>query len=174
MSENQSFRLEDYLGRLYGYAISLSQNPDTSKDLVQECALKVLNAHNIPTDQSAYRAWLFRILRNTFLDHLRRRKTLENWENDPSHLNPDGMEYISGDERFINALSVKFEMAKLPTGQREIIGLIDVAGLSYSEAAELLGVPVGTVMSRISRARHRLATAITGENVIGFPISKRE
>ena len=170
---DQDFLLETYLGRLYGYAMSLSKNPDVSKDLVQECALKALKARNVPADESAYRAWLFRILRNTFIDYLRRQKTADNWEADPSHSIPDTMEYTRGDERFINELSVRIEMGKLPTGQREIIGLIDVAGLSYKEAADLLGVPVGTIMSRISRARHRMITAIDRGNILDFPANKR-
>jgi RNA polymerase sigma-70 factor, ECF subfamily len=173
VSTDHELRLEDYLGRLYGYAMSLSQNHDDSKDLVQECALKALGARNIPTQHSAYRAWLFRILRNAFIDKCRRRKVAETWVTDGTHLSSDNMEYFRGDERLINALSVKFELAKLPTAQREIIGLIDAAGLSYEEAAELLNVPIGTVMSRISRARHALVTAINGSNVQGLPVKRR-
>ena len=154
--------------------MSLSQDPDASKDLVQECALKALAARNIPTDQSAYRAWLFRILRNAFIDHCRRRKTVESWETDPSHLSSGAMEYFQVDERLINALSVKFELAKLPPAQREIIGLIDIAGLSYGEAAALLNVPVGTIMSRISRSRLALVTAISGGKVQGLPVKRRK
>ena len=66
------------------------------------------------------------------------------------------MEYWEGEERLINILNVKQAMARLRTADREIIGLVDMSGLSYAEAAQVLDVPAGTVMSRISRARARL------------------
>ncbi len=173
MPIDHNSQIETYLGRLYGYAMSLCQNPEDSKDLVQECALKALGAHNVPTEPSAYRSWLFRILRNAFIDKCRRRNVAKSWAMDVSHLSSGNMEYFQGDERLINALSVKLELAKLPTAQREIIGLIDAAGLSYVEAAELLEIPVGTVMSRISRARYALVTAISDSNVRGLPVKRR-
>ena len=68
-------RIEAYLRRLYGYALSLARNHHQAEDLVQECALRALSAKNTPDDEPAYRAWLFRILRNAFLDGVRREKT---------------------------------------------------------------------------------------------------
>ncbi|PCI40418.1 MAG: RNA polymerase subunit sigma-70 [Rhodospirillaceae bacterium] len=174
MSNDRSAQLELYLDRLYGYAMSLSRNPDDSKDLVQDCALKALTTDKVPTDASAYRSWLFRILRNAFIDRYRKSKTIQNWETDASHLSESSMEYLGGDERLINVLSVKFEMAKLPLAQREIIGLIDVSGFSYEEVSKILDIPVGTVMSRISRARHTLITAIGDTNVVKFPVKRRK
>ena len=79
-----------------------------------------------------------------------------------------------GDERFITVLTVKLEMAKLPRNQREIIALIDIVGLSYAETAYLLDVPVGTVMSRISRARRILLEAIGTSNVHELPFKKKK
>jgi len=61
-------RIEAYLRRLYGYAVSLAGNHHQAEDLVQECALRALTAKNVPGDEPAYRAWLFRILRNAFVD----------------------------------------------------------------------------------------------------------
>ena len=69
MTERQ--RIEGYLGRLYGYALSLSENHHQAEDLVQDCALRAVSAKNTPHDERAYRAWLFRILRNAFLDQVR-------------------------------------------------------------------------------------------------------
>jgi RNA polymerase sigma-70 factor (ECF subfamily) len=70
------------------------------------------------------------------------------------------MEFWEGDERLINNLAVKRELAKLPQAHQEILTMIDVVGLSYAEAAGLLGIPAGTVMSRISRARQALFVAL--------------
>ena len=82
-------------------------------------------------------------------------------------------EYWQGDERFITVLTVKLGMAKLPRRQREIIALIDIAGLSYAETARFLDVPVGTVMSRVSRARRMLLEAIGSSNVQALPVKRK-
>ncbi|MBC8338592.1 MAG: RNA polymerase sigma factor [Rhodospirillales bacterium] len=164
-------RIETYLQRLYGYAFSLTRDQHRSEDLVQECALRALSAKKTPTDEPAFRAWLFRILKNAFLDRLRRNKTaiaaMEDVNFSPV------MEFWQGEERFITALTVKIEMAKLPLSQREILTLIDISGLSYAEAAETLGIPTGTVMSRISRARRALLEAVESSNIHELPVKKK-
>ncbi len=157
-------RLENYLSRLYGYAVSLARDPETAKDLVQQCALKSLSAKSVPADESAYRAWLFVILRNAFIDHVRRNRLADDlFEPEP----PDdpSMEYREDDERLINILNVKQVMSRLRPRDREIIGLVDLAGLSYAETARIMNVPTGTVMSRISRARARLLDLVDESNV---------
>ncbi len=165
-------RIEAYLRRLYGYALSLARDHHQAEDLVQECALRALSANNIPNDEPAYRAWLFRILRNAFLDRVRREKPTVPLA-DEENFAPE-TEYWHGNERFITVLTVKLEMAKLPQHQREIIALIDIVGLSYAETAQLLDVPVGTVMSRISRARRMLLEAIGSSNVHQLPVKTKK
>lgn len=158
--------------RLFGYALSLAGHHHQAEDLVQECAVRALTARNIPDNEQAYRAWLFRILRNIFFDGVRREKTAASARKEENfHLET---EFWRGDERFITILTVKIEMAKLPRHQREVIALIDIVGLSYAEAAHLLDVPVGTVMSRISRARRILLAAIGTNNVHELPIKKKK
>lgn len=157
-------RIERYLSRLYRYAYSLARNAAVAEDLVQQCALKSLTAKSVPVDDSAYRAWLFVILRNSFLDHFRRDRLAEDLF-EPEPTDDVSMEYWEGDERLINILNVKQALARLRPGEREVIGLIDMAGLSYAEAAEVMGVPVGTVMSRISRARARLLALVSESNI---------
>ena len=164
-------RIETYLPRLYGYAFSLAGNRHQAEDLVQDCALRALRAKNTPRDEAAYRAWLFRILRNAFLDQVRHKKTVES-ATDAEKFVPE-TEFWQGDDRFITVLTVKIEMAKLPRRQREIVALIDLAGLSYAEAAQLLAVPVGTVMSRISRARRMLLDAVGSSNVHELPVERK-
>jgi RNA polymerase sigma-70 factor (ECF subfamily) len=157
-------RIEPYLSRLYRFAFSLTRDEELSKDLVQQSALKSLTAKSVPVDESAYRAWLFVILRNALLDHVRRNRTREAWIEEGTEEEPT-MEYWQGEERLINILNVKQAMEKLRTADREIIGLVDLSGLSYAEAAQVLDVPAGTVMSRISRARARLLALIEESNV---------
>jgi len=82
---NARGRIEGYLPRLYGYALSLVRDPHQDEDLVQDCAVKALSARNTPADEAAFRAWLFQILRNTFFDRLRRAKTVTAYAEDPKH-----------------------------------------------------------------------------------------
>ena len=165
-------RIEPYLKRLFGYAFSLARDPHHAQDLVQECALRALSARNTPTDEPAYKTWLFRILKNAFVDRLRREKTIAAHQLEAGSLS--NMEFWQGDERLITTLTVKIGMEKLPPPQREILGLIDIAGLSYAEAAHFLGVPVGTIMSRISRARRALLDAVGSSNVHELPVKKKK
>ncbi|MDD9916057.1 MAG: RNA polymerase sigma factor [Rhodospirillaceae bacterium] len=167
-------RIEPYLGRLYRYAFSLCRNEDAARDLVQQCAVKALSAGSVPIDEAAFRSWLFVILRNTLIDDRRRHRSAESarvavaeYEYRPE------MEFWREDERLINTLSVKQAMGKLGENDREIIGLVDLAGLSYAEAADVLDIPVGTVMSRVSRARGRLLALLKPSNVTPIPLRKR-
>ncbi len=165
-------RIEPYLKRLYGYAVSLARDHHQAEDLVQGCALRALKAKNTPRDEQAYRAWLFRILRNLFIDQARHERTAVAAAED-EYFAPK-TEYWQGEERFITVLTVRLEMAKLPRAQREIITLIDFVGLSYAETVQVLDVPVGTVMSRISRARRMLLDAIGSSNVHELPVKKKK
>lgn len=164
LKESKRKELESHLGRLYGYAYSLCNDRDDAKDLVQDCAAKALAAHNPPCDPSAYRAWLFTILRNTFLDRRRSHEVRADYESQQPKMQDSG-EYWIADERLINVITVRMELSRLPDPHREIIGLVDIAGLSYAETAQALGIPTGTVMSRISRARAALIEAIFEGNV---------
>ena len=166
-------RIESYLDRLYRYGLSLARNEDHARELVQATAVKALSARRVPRDEPAYRAWLFRVLRNDFLDRMRRDRRAEEFLLDDP---PDEaeMEYWGGDERFINVVSVRLALDRLPALHREILALVDVAGFSYQEAAEMLDVPVGTIMSRVSRARRRLLEAIEDSNIRALPSRRRE
>jgi RNA polymerase sigma-70 factor (ECF subfamily) len=163
-------RIEGYLARLFGYALSLTGVRDQARDLVQDCALRALSATHVPYDEAAYRAWLFGILRNLFIDQRRRAGRFV--EEPVEAASIDGSEAWRGDESMVSTLTVKMCMPKLSSDHREIISLIDIAGFSYAEAAVLLDLPVGTVMSRVSRARQALLMLITASNVHALPIPK--
>lgn len=163
MSRAQPRRIEGYLGRLFGYAFSLTNDREQSRDLVQDCAVKALSARRVPLDEAAYRAWLFRILRNTFLDRLRRANGVSYLGDEEPWDGRDGPGNI--DDRMVSILTVRLGMAKLAPAHREMIAVVDILGLSYAEAADLLELPVGTVMSRLSRARRALLGIISESNV---------
>jgi RNA polymerase sigma-70 factor (ECF subfamily) len=164
--------IETNLGRLYGYAFALTQDSDRSHDLVQECALRALGAGRRPTEEAAFRAWLFRILRNLYIDT--RRKNRRECNIDPADLEiddePGGW---AGDRRIVDIITVRIAMAKLSSDHRDIMALVDIVGLSYAETAEVLGIAEGTVMSRVSRARKALLTVITEENVTPLSRARR-
>jgi RNA polymerase sigma-70 factor (ECF subfamily) len=156
-----------------GYAKSLAGDPETARELVQEAACKALASRRTPRDEPAYRAWLFRILRNQYIDELRRRGRDQRRLEEFGSAETLSMEYWQGDERLINKVTVRAAMERIKPGQAEILALIDIAGLSYQEAADVVGVPVGTVMSRLSRARAALLYAIEGKGAQVVELSKR-
>ena len=169
-------RIEAYLDRLFGYAFSLSNDRDRAQDLVQTCVLKSLSAERIPIDEPAYRAWLFKILRNTFWDDLRKQRdnVLSLDDNDQgeekNRNNVSGLNVSTFDQSLINTLAVRKVLTQLNRKHREVLVLIDLAGFSYKEAACLLKVPAGTVMSRLSRARKEMLHQLTKRNVRRFPL----
>ena len=156
--------IEGSLDRLYGYAFALAQDADQAHDLVQECALKALQAHHVPDEQAAYRAWLFRILRNAFIDRCRKSGTEVQMDEDIEVAEDDELGW-TGDRRIVDVVTIRIAVAKLPLAHREVIALVDFVGYSYAEAARVLDIAEGTVMSRLCRARKSLLMLIAEDNV---------
>lgn len=150
--------LSALLPRLVAFARTIVGNSDSARDLVQEAVARALGARRVPDDAAAYRAWMFRIVRNAALDELRR-KRLEPVEQEPA------VDLWRFDNACIAKITVEQGLATVAPAHRDIIALIDIAGFSYAEAAEVLGVPIGTVMSRITRARMALLGAIEASSV---------
>jgi RNA polymerase sigma-70 factor (ECF subfamily) len=153
------------LPRLVAFARAILADADAARDLVQEAAARALAARRVPEDEPAYRAWMFRIVRNAAIDEFRR-----NRQPAPDHELEVPVDLWRFDDACIAKITVEQGLAELPASYREIIALIDIAGFRYSEAAEILDVPVGTIMSRISRARGALLVAIDASSV--RPITK--
>jgi RNA polymerase sigma-70 factor (ECF subfamily) len=143
---------------LYNFARWLSHNGDEAEDLVQETYAKALRGFAGFTPGTDFRAWMFRILKNAFLNSrtaLRSRMTvaLEDQEYvEPATLQtPESLALAASDRD-----TVQRAIEALPAIFREVILLCDVEEMKYQEIADVLGVPIGTVMSRISRARRAL------------------
>lgn len=168
MFRRNRHQIEPYLSGLYGYAFSLTKNVDQANDLVQETALKALGAKNVPSDTAAYRAWLFRILRNASIDRFRRRR-LESADTAEMDLH-SGDECWCHEEELVNALTVRLSFDKLPDSQREIIALVDIVGMTYIEVSTVLEIAPGTVKSRLSRARQSLMAHIVEESSNRFTL----
>ena len=161
MTERIEVEFQRCMPRLYGYALSLTGDRELSQDLLQDCAVRVLSAKAVPSERSALRAWFFRILRNLWIDRFRRRR-LEPATDEPER-DAEGSWQV--DEQMINVITVRHGISRLPPAYRDVIALVDLIGFPYAEVADILGVPVGTVMSRLSRARRALLTAISETNV---------
>jgi RNA polymerase sigma-70 factor (ECF subfamily) len=146
------------LPRLYAFARTMLGDADAARDLVQEAATRALAARRVPDAAPAYRAWMFQIVRNAALDELRRLRR-------PAPDEQPAADLWRFDEASIAKITVDQALAVLAPTHREIISLIDIAGFSYGEAAALLNVPAGTIMSRVARARSALLTAIEASSV---------
>jgi RNA polymerase sigma-70 factor (ECF subfamily) len=135
-----------------------------AEDLVQETYLRAFRNFNSFMPGTNFRAWIFRILRNTFLtscSKLERRMTVQLDTDDETTLpyarctTPEALLIES-----FNIATVRGAIEQLPLAFREIILLHDVEDLSYAEIAEILEIPVGTVMSRLSRARRKVRESL--------------
>jgi RNA polymerase sigma-70 factor (ECF subfamily) len=146
------------LPRLVAFARTIV-GKDDARDLVQEAAARALAARNVPSDIPAYRAWVFRIVRNAAIDELRAQAPRK-------YELPDvPADLWRFDDACIAKITVEQGLAGIAPVHREIIALIDIAGFSYAESADMLGIPVGTVMSRIARARAALLQTIEASTV---------
>ena len=145
------------LPNLKRFALSLCRRPDLADDLVQITAERAFRARDQFDPATRLEAWLFRILRNAWIDMLRRDKT--RGETVDIHDTPqaDPVDSAAQTDDRLMLQSVQEVMRTLPEDQRAVLYLVCVEGFSYAETAQTLGIPQGTVMSRLSRARRALA-----------------
>lgn len=142
--------------RLFRLAFAWCHDRHLADDLVQDALAKALGRGSQLREDKAMEGWLFAILNNCWRDHLRRRKEFENVEDvDEVVLAHDD----SPDRSYATRQTtdrVRRAIAALPMAQRQVVTLVDMEECSYAQVAEILEVPVGTVMSRLSRARQAL------------------
>lgn len=149
--------VEKAMGSMLKYAYVLCHDSDLACDLVQESVVKALSASQRPASEASYPSWLISILRNVFFDYLRRTnracEVLQPADSTDIETVP-----TSGraDDDLLDRMAVRAGLNRISPAHRHLLVLVDVVGFSYRETAEILGVPVGTVMSRLSRARQQL------------------
>jgi RNA polymerase sigma-70 factor (ECF subfamily) len=140
--------------KLRAFALSLASHADYADDLVQETLMKAWNHQNSFQEGTNIKAWLFTILRNEYFSQLRkRRREVEDADGDyaGSVMTPGGQ------ESQLDMADLRIALQQLPDDQREAVVLVGASGFSYQEVAEICHVPVGTVKSRVNRARTKLA-----------------
>ncbi len=151
---------------LYNFARWLAHDETEAEDLVQETFGKALRGFSSFTPGSDFRAWIFRILRNTFLTSrtgLRAKLTVSLEPEDEAMIavtweTPESLALTSATREALQAA-----LERLPVGYREVILLSDVEEMKYKEIAEVLSIPIGTVMSRVARGRKLLRQSLAGE-----------
>ena len=158
------------LPNLYSAALRMTRNPSDAEDLVQETYLRAFRGFKGFEEGTNLKAWIYRILTNTYINIYRKK------QREPVTVSGDDIEdwYLydklggsavspSAEASIIEALpeeEVKVALESLPEGFRLAVWLVDVEGFSYKEAAAMLEVPIGTVMSRLHRGRKSLEKAL--------------
>lgn len=151
--------------RLYNFACWLTHDTAAAEDLVQETFMKALRGFSSFQQGTNFRAWMYRILRNTFLTSQTGLQTTAT-----INLDEEGVPEPASDATPESILLARMETEKiqqaleaLPVHFREIVLLCDLEEMSYQEIGQALGIPLGTVMSRLSRARKAMRTLLAAK-----------
>lgn len=149
--------ITELLPELRAYGRSIAASPADADDLVSDAIERAARSEAAPSSRRALKFWLFRIMRNLSVDGFRKARLHR--------------EYLAAHGRLLGragpaavaleeTLTLRAALERLKPDERQVIALIDISGFSYAEAAGVLDVPIGTVMSRISRARRALIREI--------------
>ena len=170
-----SGQIEENMDALYGVALRLTRSGADAEDLVAEAVIKAWTAINTLEDRSRFRPWIFRILRNCSISQYRKlsvrpvESRYEDGDDDElaSLLNEQSDDFLiwwaNPEREFFNDVlgeTIMSEIERLPEAFRMTIILINVEGLTYDEAAEVLNIPPGTVRSRMKRGRTLLQKSL--------------
>ena len=160
-----------FTDQLYSAALRYTKNPEDARDLVQDTYLKAFTSFHQFEEGTNLRAWLYRVLTTTFINSYRKKQRqpllsnneIEDWQvaKAQSHTSDQGK---SAEVEALEALpdsDIKRALQELPEEFRMVVYFADVEGFAYKEIAEILGVPAGTVMSRLHRGRKQLREKLT-------------
>ncbi|MCD2341923.1 sigma-70 family RNA polymerase sigma factor [Ideonella azotifigens] len=139
------------LPRLRRFGRTLARHPADADDLVQIAIEKALNRIDQWAPGTRLDSWMFRIMQNAWIDEVRARE-----RRDQTFLPEEAGAEVGVQDSQLDALAVRRAVAQLGDEQRAAVGMVLVEGFSYQEAAELLGIPIGTLTSRLARAREAL------------------
>jgi RNA polymerase sigma-70 factor (ECF subfamily) len=162
-----------YLDTLHNYARILTRDPSEAEDLLQETLVRAYRGFGSYDRALSAKVWLLKIMKNAHIDRCRRRQARPVEEPLPDELGPDrsisGEIPLNPEEILLQRLAideVRAAIRRLPPLWREAVELRDIEGLSYQEIAEVLGSPVGTVMSRLYRGRNLIRSLLLGHPAV--------
>lgn len=156
-----SRELVSLLPKLRRFAMTLTRNSADADDLVQEACERAITRSHLWNGEGRLESWVYAMTRNLWVDEIRKRKVrtgggiVEADEQDELSVEPSA-------EKAIYAKQLHAMIHSMPEGLSSVFVLVNVEGYSYREAADILGIPIGTVMSRLSTARLRLAAMVEG------------
>jgi len=151
--------LEHCIPALRRYAFTLFHKQDEADDLVQDCLERALQKQQLWKKDSSLRAWLFTMQHNIFVNQLKSKARKPELVSSTEMLT----DIIEPDQPNVIMRDIHYCMQRLPENQREVLLLVTVEGFSYKEVGKIVGIPLGTVMSRLSRARKTLQQLMNGE-----------
>jgi RNA polymerase sigma-70 factor (ECF subfamily) len=157
---NRYREFEPMRPRMYRLAYAWCHDSHLADDLVQDALSKAISTKSSLKEPRAMECWLMSILNNCWRDHLRARKNHEDIDEWSESLES---QLPSPDDRYAEhqlAMQVRQAIGTLPLSQRQVLTLVDLEDCSYSEVSSILGIPAGTVMSRLSRARLALKESL--------------
>lgn len=152
--------LERQVPSLRRYARALMRDGDAADDLVHDCIERALSRRHLWKPSGTLRSWLFTILHNLHANEMRRRARRPQLSG--LHLVEGQLQQSPSQHDHLMAGDMEAALGMLSADQRQVVLLVALEGFSYAEVAEMLGVPLGTIMSRLSRARARLADLVDG------------
>ena len=156
------FDITPHLEELWRYGRVLTRNDDDADDLVQEALVRALTLGHTYDPSRPLVPWLTRVVRNTFLSGVMR-ETAERRRRETYAVLSDSR-IPPSQEQSVELSDVRKALQVMPIEQAEVLHLVGVMGFSYAESAEVLGIPIGTVMSRLSRARAALRGTLDSRN----------
>jgi RNA polymerase sigma-70 factor (ECF subfamily) len=155
------------LPRIRRFALALAGNIPDADDLVQDTIERALGNFDKWSPGTRMDSWMFRIAQNLWIDTVRSRTRRSNFQRCEEENGPHSYDGERAVEASLNLSQTQRALLALPNEQRVIIALILLEGLSYREAASILNIPIGTVTSRLARARDALAERVFGHSVEG-------
>ncbi len=168
---NSPSGVERYVADLRRYARVLSAGRGDADDLVQECLARALSRPNFPADIRNVRAYLFTVLHNVHVDQVSRRaETTDAVDFDEV---AGSLPQPASQPAAIELRDLARALESLPVEQHRVVMLVGLEGLSYEETAQVLDLPIGTVMSRLSRGREALRRMTDGRQNVGRRASAR-
>jgi len=170
MLEDLPQQIVALLPRMRRFAYSLTGSRDDGDDIVQAACERALGRLHQWQPGTRLDSWMFRIIQTSWIDRLRSRRVRGEDQS------PDMIESLIGEdgrrltEARLMLSRVRKAIDELPQDQRSVLVLVAVDGLTYREASDILDVPIGTVMSRLARARRRLHELMQETTVVAFPL----